>query len=71
MPKLDINGLVRISDEEIRACRPYLDKYEGESFRIVRQPDAEHVILACESDPNVYVDGMIHLSSLENVNESE
>lgn len=46
---------------------PYYSKYKGHHFVVLSYPHAGHAEVACVSNPNLKVDGIIHISDIERV----
>lgn len=70
-------SLIKIKDRVINndLLNPYYEKYRGHVFRIDHEhPDdktGEHIWLECISDPTVKVDGYVHRSEIEPIEEHE
>ena len=51
--------------------KPYYDKYREHEFVIKHfhpeDADNRHVLLECVSDPNLKVDGYVHIDDLTNI----
>lgn len=51
--------------------KPFYDKYRGHEFVVKHfhpdDVDKRHVLLECISDPNLKVDGYVHIDDLTNI----